>query len=511
MGAPFKITLLSDVSSFLKGTSDVEKGLEDVASSLDELAADTKQNADKAADALTREFSTAFDKVKTESKTAGRKIGDDLHDGARKAKDGIEELGDEANQTAREAAASFDGSAESIMDAFQEVAANAFAGFGPAGALAGLAAAAGIGLVFNSLQDAADKAADAKDQVLDFADAINEVGGNPKAVRWAEKLRDTMKEITNTKEWFEFWQAAPETRLEEWTKYAKDFGVSMRDTGAYVAGSADAQARVTDQLRMQREELVRQRDASGSYEEIAAINEKVTALDTYRAQLDGQAKTITDAADLNRGLAEALSAVDESAADAAEASAQFSDSLTDHLSVADEGLDEFVKKGKLNLAEWTAELKARAAETKLVTDFSIDVAPKLSDAAMNNFAKLPTETQTLIAQAFKDGSKSDKKAIIANLEAEAKVKNVKIDTSGVQAEADKNKIEIPTTVISDGAVKGAQTAANNAQGVANKPSNIIEYQTKLNSSGLQGDVNRAAAGITAPTIWATVKVRKEVP
>lgn len=507
----FKITLLSDVRAFLKGTADVEKSLDDVASSLDDLARETKQNADQAGDALAREFSDAFDKVKTESRTAGKRIGDDMHDGTRKAKDGIEEFGDEANSTAREAAASFDGSADSILDAFQEVAANAFAGFGPAGALAGLAAAAGIGLVFSSLEDAAEKASEAKDQVLDFADAINEAGGNPKAVRWAEKLRDTMKEITNNKEWFELWQAAPETRLEEWTKYAKDFGVSMKDTGAYVAGNADAQIRITDQLRQQREELVRQRDASGSYQEVAALNEKITALDTYQGQLDGQKQTLVDAAALNQGLSEALSAVDESAADAAEASAQFSDSLTEHLSVADEGLDEFVKKGKLNLAEWTAELKARAAETKMVEDFTVDIAPQLSDEALNNFAKLPTETQAQIAKAFKDGDKGDKKTIVQNLEAEAKVKNVTIDTSGVQAEADKNKIEIPTTVVSAGAVKGAQTAANEAQGVANKSENKIEYKTKLDSSSLQRDVNRAAAGITAPTIWVNVKIKKEVP
>ncbi len=98
---------------------------------------------------------------------------------ARKATDdaaeGFEELKDEGQGTAREVAASFDGSMESIAGGFQEVAANAFAGFGPAGVVAGLAAAAGIGLVTAELTKQQEEAEETKQALLDmYKEAIDE-------------------------------------------------------------------------------------------------------------------------------------------------------------------------------------------------------------------------------------------------------------------------------------------------------------------------------------------------
>ncbi|WP_341935513.1 hypothetical protein MRBLWO14_001165 [Microbacterium sp. LWO14-1.2] len=138
-----------------RDVKDLSKALDDTADALEDITRD----GDKAGDKLEASFR---DMVRSAGRAddAVRKIGDGAKQSFDKASDGAEEFADEANSTAREAAASFDGSAESIADALQEIAANAFAGFGPAGAVAGLAAAAGIGLAvagFENVQEAQEE------------------------------------------------------------------------------------------------------------------------------------------------------------------------------------------------------------------------------------------------------------------------------------------------------------------------------------------------------------------
>lgn len=111
-----------------------------------------------------------------EADVTGRKIGTELDSGFKKAGKGADDFKQEAQQTARESAASFDGSAESIGDAFQEVAANAFSGFGPAGAVAGIAAAAGLGAVMTALQDQAAKLEELKQKFADMYRSAAEEG-----------------------------------------------------------------------------------------------------------------------------------------------------------------------------------------------------------------------------------------------------------------------------------------------------------------------------------------------
>jgi len=508
----FKITLLSDVRSVLRGTSDVEKSLDDVADSLDDLATNTARASDDAGDALERSFRDALDKVKKETKDTSRKMGDDLKDGTREAGEGFDDLKDEAAGSAREAAASFSGEFDDVADYVQEVLAQALSGFGPIGAAAGLAAAAGIGILVAGLQDAAEKAEESKDRVLDLADAIADAGGNPSAIRWAEQLRDTMKQIVDTKEWYEFWQNSPVDKLTDWSRKAREFGVSMSDIMQAQAGNADAQRRVNetmDEFIAKNTEIRQVKDEYGNVtQELETGGE---AARKFRDEMNAGAQEVQDAASWQRDYADATRDLGNAQADAAEASGQFSDTLTNNLSVADEGLDRFVRKGKLKIAEWTEELNRRAGQNTRIKDFTVDVDTKLSPEALNNFAKLPAETQDQIAKAYRSGSKKDRKRIVQNLEAEAKVDKISIDTSGAQTQAAKKPIEIPTTVAESGAVKGAQDAADSAQKVASRERNKIEFKTRVDDAGLQTAVNRAAAAIRPPTVWVNVKAKKEVP
>lgn len=509
----FKIQLLADVASVVRGLGDVDKAMEDTAGALDDLARETKQNADKAGDSLEREFSDAFKSVRKDAKKASRDMGDDIKDGTRKAGEGFDDLKDEANQSAREAAASFSGEFGDVADYVQEVLAQALSGFGPMGAAAGIAAAAGIGILVGHLQDSAEKAEEAKQRVLDLADALSEVKGDPAALRWADILKDKLNEIVDTKEWYELWQDKPKTQLEEWSKSAEKFGLSMQDVIRAQTGDSESLARINDALSRQYDDLMDKYygSAAATGEMNDAYRQQADEVKRVQDSMNSGNKELQDAKKYSEELADSLRGLDDPMGRAADASASMTDSLNDHLSVADEGLDRFVKKGKLHLDEWTDELKRRAKETKTVQDFTVDIAPKLSNEALARFAELPTETQLQIARAFKEGGKGDRKKITQNLEAEAKVTKVNINTAEAQKAAAAKPVEIPTTVAQAGAIKGAQEAADSAQRVADRNGNRIEFRTRIDRDELQRQVNRAAASIRPPTITIKTRIDKDVP
>jgi hypothetical protein len=241
MARPVSIPIVSDVAGFLRGTKDVEGALDDVADSLDDLSREAQNAGDDAGRALSdgiedgardaekalddvgksdgldrvgenaeqaakevetaaekmeRSFKDAFDTAKKESDGASKKIGTDSRKGFDDASEGAREFKDEANSTARESAASFDGSAASITDTFQEIAANAFAGFGPAGAAAGLAAAAGIGLVVSAFDKSKERAQELRDRIGEIRDGLVavRVDGEPALGQVAERIRDIISE-----------------------------------------------------------------------------------------------------------------------------------------------------------------------------------------------------------------------------------------------------------------------------------------------------------------------------
>jgi hypothetical protein len=136
---------LEDVAELLEQMGD---GSKDASRDLERGMRDAQRRTDDAKD----EIRDLRDELNRAGR-AGKNAGDDVRDGMRRAESGVKDLKEESRSTAREAAASFDGSAESIADAFQEVAANAFSGFGPAGAAAGIAAAAGLGTVLTALSE----------------------------------------------------------------------------------------------------------------------------------------------------------------------------------------------------------------------------------------------------------------------------------------------------------------------------------------------------------------------
>jgi len=164
-GNDLTFSIASDTTDFDRG---IRKGviepLEDAQEALDDLgnsrSLDELEDAMRDAQRDTERFEDSIKDVRDalgKAGRAGKDIGDDVKSGTDRAKRGIDDMRDEAADTGREMAASFKEPADAL-DAVQELAANALSGLGPAGVVAGGAAAVGIGVVTSVLQEQQEEA-----------------------------------------------------------------------------------------------------------------------------------------------------------------------------------------------------------------------------------------------------------------------------------------------------------------------------------------------------------------
>lgn len=242
----FNIPFLADVRPFLKGTDNMADSLEDVSDALEHLgknkATDKLEDGLKDAGKEARTFETkvkdAFDGISKEARDSGKTIGKSVKDGTEKAGEGLSELKDESKSTAKEAAASFS-SIEDAADALQEVAANAFAGFGPAGVAAGIAAAAGIGVAIAGLQNAADEANAAGERVGTLGQEFKDAGGKWDEAGLTKRMEDYGFAVQDTKEWWEVWQNQAQTGFEKVALAASDAKVPLKNVFSGMFGPGE--------------------------------------------------------------------------------------------------------------------------------------------------------------------------------------------------------------------------------------------------------------------------------
>ncbi len=208
MARKYEIGIAADTAGFEKsiknGLVDPLEEAEDAFDDLEQAAkdADIEKEIDKsrkAADKLEDELEDTRDALKKLG-FAARDAGDDARKGMKRAEEGVSEFKDEAQQTAKEAAASFDGSAESIGDVFQEVAANAFSGFGPAGVAAGVAVAAGAGVIIDTVGKIGEAFDEAKESAFDMAygisGALETAGVQSRMAEWSGDT-EKWKQVTD--------------------------------------------------------------------------------------------------------------------------------------------------------------------------------------------------------------------------------------------------------------------------------------------------------------------------
>lgn len=355
-GRDLKFSILSDVAKF--DTDKPAKGLDDLA--------DSAEDAGKKVD-------RAFDKIAASSKASLGKVDRAAHD----AEKGLDEFKDEAAGTSREAAASFQG-VEDGLSAVQEVAANAFAGFGPAGAAAGLLAAGGIGLVFSGLQKSADAANAAKDRVIGLAQAIQEAGGNLAAVDVAGLMRDWNYEIADNKSWWEFWQKDNTTNLEKFSEQARRSGIDVRDYLRGVSGlDAQAAKKALDEINQRMAEHAAETKAAKAETSLFAdtqgafsdkTNDAVFSMDAETRALIDAKKALLDKQGVSEKAVELAALNAQASDDAAKAEQEASDALKAHA----EALEAFVNPAgvytDLLAAKQTAEQESAQATADATED-----------------------------------------------------------------------------------------------------------------------------------------------
>lgn len=265
---------VADVRKLPDAFEEVQDSLEDVAKearktedALEEVGDGTKKAGD-AADDMEKKFRDDFEKVRKSAKDSGDGIGQGFKDGTDRAGEGLDTFKDEADGTAREAAASFDGSAESIGDVFQELAANAFAGFGPAGAAAGIAVAAGLGVAISKLQEVADEINEAKEAGAEWAQSFNMADAEERIQALRDRFAELSSEIVDDRQWWELWQDEAVSALDAVIDAQDKAGTSASDF-MRAFNQVDPGERL-DSLKAYREELERQAEAFNESNQAAA-------------------------------------------------------------------------------------------------------------------------------------------------------------------------------------------------------------------------------------------------
>lgn len=405
--AGINIPFLSNVRDFLKGTGDVEGALDDVADSLDDMAGEAEdaarqsarslgdvsdslddvardsrdtgddlgasmdgaaREAEDAAARLERSFRDSLDAVRTESADAGTAVGRDMDEGTREASEGLSQMGEEGAANAREVAASFDGSASSIADGFQGLAAEALGGFGPLGAAAGVAIAAGMGLAMASIEKAKEEAQEAAEAIAEIAGEMIDLGTTR---RGPEQVQEALAAAATEAE-------DGTIKMQEWADSAKDAGIEFADYAAAMAGDSAAAGRSLDEITQKLDtERAAQRTLS---EEISAIGSARGDEGRVKAaQIAGHQKLIDKLDAERRNILDATGVVDE----ASEVYDLYTEAV-DGSSAATIAATE--------AAEASAEAAAEQAEA--IRD-SANAAIEASDAQIAYMESLATTTETI--------------------------------------------------------------------------------------------------------------------
>lgn len=267
-GRDLKFSILSDISKF--DTDKPARGLEDLADSatlagdaVDKLSDLTRRaDVDKIGDDA-RDAGSDLDRFASDARTTARKVDgsfdaiaksskanlrDKVNDDLDKASEGFDEFKDEAKSSGREAAASFGGGFDDVADTIQEIAANAFGGFGPLGLAAGIAAGAGIGIITKVFSDSKEKAEEAKAAIGDWVQAFIDGQGKIQEATIAGKLQDILGDPDQYK---------------EITKLTRDAGVSASLYARALAGDTDAAKKLSGQLAAQSQKLAANTSATG--------------------------------------------------------------------------------------------------------------------------------------------------------------------------------------------------------------------------------------------------------
>lgn len=336
MSKPISIGVASDTREFTRNIkSGVIDPLEDAGKSLD----DVQRAGDKAGEELEGAFEKAqkevsnFKKEQADAardtakkwKTASDSVGDDMKHGMAEASEGSETLKENVGANAKEMAASFDGSVDGMVGGLQGLIAEMTEGFGPAGLIAGVAAAAGIGIAVAQGQKLADALNAAKERAGELALEIIAVDGDLSQVDIGGKMREWGVEIADNREWWELWQESAVSNIDKARTAADKYGLSMEDLFRGLSGlDADATASSLDDINRAIEENLELQADNGDANLFAnwELDQRLQELYGLQSQLETTQDVIGDAANASRDLAAATADETRSAQEATAAQEQ---------------------------------------------------------------------------------------------------------------------------------------------------------------------------------------------
>jgi ABC-type transporter Mla subunit MlaD len=478
----------ANTRKFMAGVDDVGSALDEVADSLDGLTRDTSRSADQAGDDLATGIEGGADKaadslgkitdaaddlasgVRSEADQAGKALHNSIEDGAKsaskelvlversfkdvarmarqvdpgkplgqsvkkgtdEAKEGLGEFKDEANSTAKESAASFDGSAESIVDSFQEIAANAFAGFGPAGAIAGLAIAAGIGIGVKKMEEGGEVSDALKEKIAALAGEYIDVG---QSTRSLDQVSAALREMaTSTEDGVD--------NFSDLKDLADKSDQPFDRIALALAGNRDELDKLTASTERAIEATEEQAEAtnsgSGGLLRAATAGERQRdSLLELREKLD-EARAAQDAA---REASDAYAQADDGLELKAQAASDYASSVADAYAEAGASIDKYVKDGVFNLDKYNEEAKAHAAAVSAYQQNMVTASQTLSDEALNYISSMGVEAAPLLdafvkAPASKQGETAAIWSALGATSSNAFSSKVRNDLSGSNYGAD---------------------------------------------------------------------------
>lgn len=485
----FKMAFIADVAQFLKGSGDVREALGKVTGALDDVG-DAGTDSTKQ---LARDFSEASDKIKADTAAAGRAVGDNISRGTREATEGTRALKENAGANAKEVAASFDGSAQSIVQGFQALGAEAFEGFGPAGMAAGVAAAAGIGLVAKVLSDAKEKAQETAQEVADVASELIDLGSSSLG---ADQVNDKLKTWASTAE-------DGKVKLRDLADEATNAGIDFEDYARGLAGDSDAiqraYAQVTaalaakdEQQRLSNEEVAQ--TGRGAYDVfVTGLDHQREAIEAAKKALEEQDGTLNqaaDTADLYRQAIEGTAAANQAQADALERSQKAQDSYLSALADAADpvGTYEQLLQQKTDAEQKAAQATADAtADTKdtwqqYAKDVNVSIDDLIKD--MNTKAAAAADFQANLAKIGAAGGQA--------LADELRAKGPEAAGAIAKVIADADPAKQAELFAAQARAAGESIATNSATGITNSTTSVAK--------AYQDAIDKAAGSLTAPAL-----------
>lgn len=410
MSAGINIEFVSNVTKFIGGTKDVEGALGKVSDALDDVAKDAQKSGDKAAESMadagkdmvrstetsTEKMEKSFSEVAKAAKASGKAAGDDLGEhvkrGAKDADEGISALKENTAANAKEMGGSFQ-DVGSAIDGLQGLAAEAFEGFGPAGVAAGVAAAAGIGIVTQVLQQAADKANQLTEDATSLADTLGDPDLSQRTADLRDRWDEVAKSIADVRSIWEVWQSRAVTNIEEIATATEDGKVSITamydaftqpDPTKRLAALRDSLAQVND--RLDDTDIVTAKAMIQTSAHERELDKQRTALQHTKSALEDEIATQQAATTIEDALAKAKGqtiAQYQAEQKAAEKSAQIATSYATALESAAEPVsvyqDLLSKKQEAEKAAAEATAAATKDSADSWTDYAKDVAVSTQD------------------------------------------------------------------------------------------------------------------------------------